>query len=67
MKAALSQFAACAISLCAAAACAQPVDSYPTKPIRLIVPFPPGGTVDVNARILGPAVSSAIEIGRAHV
>ncbi len=33
---------------------------YPDRPIRLIVPFPPGGTVDVNARILGPAVSSAI-------
>ena len=33
---------------------------YPDRPIRLIVPFPPGGTVDVNARILGPAVSNSI-------
>jgi tripartite-type tricarboxylate transporter receptor subunit TctC len=40
-------------------ALAQPA-KYPDRPIRLIVPFPPGGTVDVNARILGPAVSSLI-------
>ena len=33
---------------------------YPDRPIRLIVPFPPGGTVDVNARILGPAVAKSL-------
>jgi tripartite-type tricarboxylate transporter receptor subunit TctC len=33
---------------------------YPDRPIRLIVPWPPGGTVDVNARILRPAVSKSI-------
>ncbi len=31
--------------------------SYPTKPVKLIVPFPPGGAVDVYARIVQPALS----------
>jgi tripartite-type tricarboxylate transporter receptor subunit TctC len=39
---------------CAAAAHAQ---QYPVKPIRLIVPFPPGGGTDATARILTQALA----------
>lgn len=36
---------------CGAAAAAQDAP-YPARPIKMIVPFPPGGPVDVTARIL---------------
>ena len=47
----------------AAAACAAPVwaqDSYPSRPISIVVPFPPGGVVDVVARRVGEKMSSAL-------
>src|SRR3970040_1584354 len=29
-----------------------PAQNYPTRPVRMIIPFPPGGNVDVFARVL---------------
>jgi tripartite-type tricarboxylate transporter receptor subunit TctC len=33
--------------------------AYPAKPIRMIVPFSPGGTSDTLARILGQKITEA--------
>ena len=33
---------------------------YPTKPIRLIAPYPPGGGIDASARIIGQALGDQL-------
>jgi len=35
-------------------------EAYPEKPIRMIVPFPPGGGTDALARILAPKLNEAL-------
>lgn len=53
-KVALMQvLAACFAMAVASGAQAQP---YPSKPVKMIVPFPPGGTTDVVARVVGQKV-----------
>jgi tripartite-type tricarboxylate transporter receptor subunit TctC len=34
--------------------------AYPTKPIRMVVNFPPGGVNDVTARVIAPPLSKAL-------
>ena len=50
-------FLACALAASAALAHAQP---YPTKPIRLLVGFPPGGAADFVARAIGDPLGRAL-------
>jgi tripartite-type tricarboxylate transporter receptor subunit TctC len=44
----MKRLAGIAVALACSAAFAQ---QYPNKPVRLIVPFPPGGAAELGARI----------------
>ena len=46
------------LALLATATMAQ--DKYPSKPIKLVVGFPPGGGADVVARLIGTHMSAAL-------
>jgi tripartite-type tricarboxylate transporter receptor subunit TctC len=52
-------FAAIAITLLTFLAAAR-ADNFPSRPITLIVPFPPGGSTDVAARILADKMGASL-------
>lgn len=54
--------AATAIAACALlAAPAQAADAYPARPITIVVPFPPGGTTDVLARVVAEKMGAILK------
>ncbi len=59
----IRRFVAALLACCASAALAQ---SYPGQPIKMISPFPPGGSVDITARLIAEPMAKALG-GRIYV
>jgi tripartite-type tricarboxylate transporter receptor subunit TctC len=45
--------------LIASSVCASGAESYPAKPLRLVIGFPPGGFVDFTARVVAAPLGVA--------
>lgn len=55
-----TMFRVLAATVCTVAASAALAAPYPEKPIRMVVPFPPGGTTDLLGRILATRLSETL-------
>ena len=55
----LGQVLVVAIAASGAWQCAS-AQTYPSRPVRIVVPFPPGGTTDVVARIIGQRLTETM-------
>src|SRR5258708_2430999 len=52
--------AAATMVVCALAPLTVVAQAWPTKPVKFVVPFPPGGSVDPLARILGARLADSL-------
>ena len=48
----------CAVLL--VAACGAHAQPYPSKPIRIVIPFPPGNTTDIMSRLIAPKMAERL-------
>ena len=61
MKALVFRIAALvALALCAAGPQAAFAQSWPAKPVKFVVPYPPGGSTDPMARMIGAKLSDSL-------
>ena len=52
---------ACTAALAAASATAQTATDWPAKTLRIVVPYPPGGSSDIIARSISQSLSEALK------
>lgn len=57
----LTTFSGAAVTFIPLGASAQTTAAYPDKPIRLVVPYPPGGSIDAMGRIVGNQLSELLK------
>ena len=50
------------VVLALALACPAAAQTWPSQPIRLIAPFPPGGSVDITARLISEPLASQLGV-----
>jgi hypothetical protein len=52
----------CALALLGSAPALAQTDSYPNKPITIVVAYPPGGSTDLTGRTLGVELSKLLGV-----
>jgi tripartite-type tricarboxylate transporter receptor subunit TctC len=60
IRSALRATAAVAMALCVLAPIAAGAQAWPTKPVKFIVPYPPGGSTDPMARLIAAKLSDSL-------
>lgn len=59
-RASLLAIACCALAAAGTPATAAAQGAFPSKPVTLVIPFPPGGSADIVGRIVGKRVSDQL-------
>jgi tripartite-type tricarboxylate transporter receptor subunit TctC len=58
--AAISGFVLCALALCALAIPSAHAQTWPSRSLKIVVPFAPGGSTDIFARMVGERLATAL-------